>query len=335
MHFFSHKSSIALTMCTLSFSAALYAESPKPVQLIPPEKEVEPSPWLTGPLLTPSGRVIPDGHYNIEPYEYVTTNFGRYDANWHAQSTPNSYNLVTQVPVQYGLPCDFDITFTPSWAWNHTSGASHWVLNDLNVGFDYQLLYSKRGKWWPSIKLAVRALLPIGKYQKLHPKSKRTDLGGGGTWDPSVGLVFAHLFWFGGNFFFAPRINIQYTIPNSVHVKNFNNYGGGHHTNGTVYPGQTLTCQFGYEFSLSQRWALAGDIQYNHQSKTRFKGRKGATAGVPNPIGPPSNEQWSLAPAIEYNWNDYYGIIAGAWFTVGGRNSTEFASAVVAFNIYH
>jgi hypothetical protein len=95
-----------------------------------------------------------------------------------------------------------------------------------------------------------------------------------------------------------------------------------------------LTVLFGFEISLSQRWAIANDIQYVHTNKTRFKGRKGATRGVANRVGRPSSEQWSLAPAIEYNWSDDYGVIAGVWFTFAGRNTIEFTSGVIAVNIY-
>ncbi len=330
------KSKVALSLLTtyaLSASANLFADSSDFAPQL--EQKGEPSPWFTGPLLTSSGYVVPDGHYNIEPYEYATTIFGTYDASWHTQSRPNFYNISTQTTVEIGIPWNFEITFTPAWSWNHTEGASHWVLNDMSFGFDYQILSETKGKWWPAIKLSVRGNLPIGRYQKLKPKSMKTDIGGIGSWAPSVGIAMAHLYWWGGHFFFAPRFNVQYTIPTPVHVKNFNTYGGGHHTRGKVYPGQFLLFLFGFEISLSQRWAIAGDIQYLHINKSRFKGHKGATAGVPNTVGLPSSEQLSLAPAIEYNWSDNYGIIAGAWFSVAGRNQLEFASGVVALNIYH
>ncbi len=325
----------ALTACTLSFSGTLFAATPSSNRASKPIEFAEPFPWLTGPLLTPSGHVIPNGHYNIEPYEFVTTNYGTYDANWHTHSIPNFYNISTQIPFQFGIPWDFDVAFTPAWSWNHIEGASHWDLNDMSYGFDYQILKDKKGKWWPAIKLNVHGNLPIGRYQKLNPKSKGTDIGGSGSWAPSVGIVMSHLYWWGGNYFFAPRFNVQYTIPTPVHVKNLNAYGGGHHTRGKVFPGQSLLFLFGFEIALTQRWALAGDIQYVHVNKTRFKGHKGATDGVPNTVGAPSSEQWSLAPAIEYDWSPNYGIIAGAWFSVAGRNQLEFASGVVAINIYH
>jgi hypothetical protein len=286
-------------------------------------------------LLTPSGHVVPNGHLNVEPYEYITTNYGTYDKNWHSHdSKHNFYSLLTQVPFQFGMPANLDFTFVPQFSWNHTHGASHWVLNDMPWGFDYQLINDKPGKWWPAVKLALRANFPFGKYQKLDPNGKGTDIGGSGSWLPGFGIVMSHLYWWGGHIFFAPRFNVQYTIPNSVHVKGFNTYGGGHHTRGTVYPGQQLLFLFGFEISLSQRWALAGDVQYIHFSKTRFKGHKGKTDGVPNTVGLPSSEQLSIAPAIEYNWSAYVGIIAGVWFSVAGRNQLDFATGVIALNIY-
>ncbi len=298
-------------------------------------KAPEPSPWLTGPLLTPSGHVIPGGHWNIEPYEFINTNFGTYDRNWHTHSVPhNFYAASTQVPIQYGLGHRWDIAFNPAFSWQHTKGASHWVINDMGFGFDYQILGDKQGKWWPAIKLALKGNFPIGRYQKLETDEKGTDIGGTGSWLPTVGIVMSHLYWWGGHIFFAARMNWQYTFPTAVHVRGLNAYGGGHHTAGKVYPGQVLVGQFGFELTLNQRWALAGDIQYQHSTHTRFKGSKGSTAGVPNTVGGPSSEQWSVAPAIEYNWNPYVGVIAGVWFSVAGRNTAEFANAVVAINIY-
>jgi hypothetical protein len=48
----------------------------------------------------------------------------------------------------------------------------------------------------------------------------------------------------------------------------------------------------------------------------------------------PSNEQWSVAPAIEYNWSKNVGLIVGSWFSFAGRNSVRFISGVAALNIY-
>ncbi len=324
-----------LSRCVFGYADSFLADNPPSEAIIETKKEKEPIPWLTGPLLTPAAYVVPNGHYNIEPYLFITTNYGIYDAEWHAKTIAKDYNIITQIPVQFGMPWDCDFTIVPAWSWNHTDGASHWVLNDLQFYLDYQLLYDQKGKWWPAIKLELGASVPLGRYRKLNPRAKATDIGGVGSWLPGAAITMSRLFWWGGHFFFIPRLNIQYTIPNSVHVSDISIYGGGKHTRGKVYPGQILHVLFGFEISLSQRWAIANDFSYMHINKSRFKGHAGTTAGMPNRVGLPSSEQLSLAPAIEYNWSENYGVIAGAWFSVAGRNIPEFASAVIALNIYH
>ncbi|MGE0670345.1 MAG: hypothetical protein AB7H48_06560 [Parachlamydiales bacterium] len=285
-------------------------------------------PWFTGPLLAPSGHVVPAGHWNVEPYLFVTTNFGHYGPNWHTTSIPKFYNVNVQIPIQYGPVNPIDVEIVPQFSWNHTDGASEWVINDLPLVIDIQLLYDKPGKWWPAIKLTVKANAPIGKYQKLDAHKLGTDVGGAGTWNETIALVFSRLFHISGVHYYTPRLYFGYTVPNPVHVKNLNAYGGAKGTHGKVYPGNTFVTILGMELSLTPNWALACDFQYVHENKTRFSGK--ATA----PVGGPSNEQFSVAPAFEYNWNANVGIIAGAWFSFAGRNAAEFASGVIAVNIY-
>lgn len=292
-------------------------------------------PWFTGPLLAPSGHVIPVGHYNIEPYLFANVATGVYDSHWKGHNTTNFYNINTEVPVQIGIFDRCDVTFTPQFSWNHTDGASHWVYNDMPFGLDYQIFYDTADKWPPAVKLALKANAPLGKYQKLNPNDEGTDIGGSGSWLPGVGLDFSRLFHFTGVHFLAARLALTYIFPTAVHVKGFNAYGGGDGTHGKVYPGQIFSADLGLEYTLARRWALALDVLYVHANHTRFSGQKGTTDGVPNSVGGPSSEQLSLAPAIEYNWNGNYGIIAGVWFSVAGRNTAEFINGVIAFNIYH
>ncbi len=296
--------------------------------------EMPPLPWLTGPLLTPSGHVVPTGHWNFEPYLYVTTDFGVYDKNWSPQSIPNFYNILSSSSFQYGLPGPLDISFTPQFQWNHTDGASQWEIADMPIGIDVQLWQDNTRAWRPAIKLQLKANLPFGKYQNLNPNKLGTDVSGSGSFLPGIGLVSSRLFHFKGHHFLATRFNVSYTFPTPVHVKNYNAYGGGHHTHGTVFPGQSITALAGFEYTLTQNWVLALDIQYLHTNKNRFKGHAGSSHGVANVVTSPSSEQLSFAPAVEYNWTTNVGAIAGCWFTALGRNSTQFASGVIAINIY-
>ena len=306
---------------------------------LPSNKQTPPQPpyqlpWLTGPIVCPSAHVVPYGHINYEPYFNANVITGAYNGHWKPQSKKNFYNMNVQGLIQFGIAPRLDFTMVPQFSWNHTDGASHWVGNDLPLGLDFQIYSDTPGTWAPAVKLGLKATVPIGRYQKFDPNDKGTDDGGSGSWNPAAGLVFGHLFHFTGVHFLASRLAFFYTIPNSVHVKGLNNYGGGRHTYGRVYPGQTFFSDLGLEYTLAQKWALALDIVYTHTTHTRFKGRKGKTDGVPNSIGAPSNEEFSLAPAIEYNWNENCGVIAGVFFSVAGRNTAEFINGVIAVNIY-
>jgi hypothetical protein len=79
--------------------------------------------------------------------------------------------------------------------------------------------------------------------------------------------------------------------------------------------------------------------QFN--SKTRFRGNPGidqsASADSNASLLAATNEreasiQYSLAPAIEYNWSEKLGLIAGCWLTIAGKNSRKFTSGVIALN---
>jgi hypothetical protein len=145
-HSFMRSSSIALLFTATILTAQIDADEPPSEQLSAQDKKAkEPMPWLTGPLLTPSGHVIPNGHYNIEPYEFINTAYGVYNKHWDSHDAKHNFYIVnTQVPIQIGMPANLDFTFNPSWAWNHIHGASHWVLNDMSWGFDYQIFNDKQ-----------------------------------------------------------------------------------------------------------------------------------------------------------------------------------------------
>ncbi len=73
------------------------------------------------------------------------------------------------------------------------------------------------------------------------------------------------------------------------------------------------------------------DIVYTATERTKFAGNPGFTAaGTPATVGSGYSDNLSLAPAIEYNWSESAGFIGGVWFSVYGRNSLNFAQAVLS-----
>jgi hypothetical protein len=322
------KNSIFLSLCLLP--AILYGDAEPFYQAPLPELPQYASlPWLTGPLLTPGENVLQVGYWNIEPYLYLNAQYAQYDKHWHSQSIPhNIYSVLSSTFFQYGVTKNFDFQIVPQFSWNHTEGASKWTVGDMGIILDYQLLHIKKDKWWPNIKFVLQGTVPFGKYQHLNPKKKGTDRGGTGSINPRVGIVVGKIAQFSQFHFLRTRAFVGYTVPNPVHVKGLNAYGGGKGTRGKVFPGQSFVGLVGFEYTLSANWVLACDFQYLHTNKQRFKGH------TVDSMKAPSSEQWSLAPAIEYDWSTHIGIISGVWFTAAGRNSPVFANWATAANFY-
>ena len=287
-------------------------------------------PWLTGPLLAPSGHNVPQGHVNIEPYLYWTQYRGFYDHNYKFVGTHHFTSVTLQVPFQFGILPATEFDVVPQVFYNYSQGQTSWEFGDLGLVLSFQLLNDKQGQAWPpAIKLRFSANAPTGKFDHLNPHKKGTDIGGGGSWAPNVGVVFSNLYHFSGPHFLAMRTFLSYGPTAPFSARGLNVYGGTKGTRGTVYPGGNLSANIGLEYSLSQAWTLALDLLYTYQAKNRFSGHD---AGVS--MRSPSSVNYSLAPAIEYNFTNRIGLIGGSWFTVAGRNSAQYINWVLALNVY-
>ncbi len=295
----------------------------------------EDQPWFTGPLLTPSALVVPYGKVNIEPYVYLKTRKASYDAHGHSKNQPKFTEYNPQLICYIGVTECISFQFTPQLVSSRTEGQSSTHIGDLPLGFDFQL-FAQNERPWAALKFYIRETLPTGHYQKLDPSNLGTDASGKGSFATQAGFIFSKEFHYSTWHYLRPRLALfgQYSHP--VHVRGFNSYGGGFGAAGKVFPGAEYTALLGLEYSLSQRWALALDIKDVYNQKVRFKGQKGiGLNGAPASLGGGSSYQLSVAPALEYNFNEKMGLIGGSWFTLAGRNSTDFLTWVIAFNYYN
>ncbi|MBM3207734.1 MAG: hypothetical protein FJZ57_03905 [Chlamydiae bacterium] len=287
-------------------------------------------PWFTGPLLAPSGHVVPFGHINVEPYEYYTVIPGKYDSNWKYHSQENYYTAVTQIVLQTGIYKNVGITIIPQLVSNSHKGKRYFGFGDLPVKISVQLREGKINSWAPAMRIGAQVNFPVGSYDGLDPNNLATDSLGTGSWLPNIGIVLSAIKQLGESIhFLGYRFYSSFTVGTATSVNGANVYGGDVNTKGTVFPGNIFQIGASVEANFTKRFGFAMDMVYNHFNKTRFTGK----TIVPNTQ--PSAELFSIAPALEYNWSENIGIIAGTWFTVMGRNSSSFNSAVIAINIYN
>lgn len=294
-----------------------------------------PAPWFTGPLITPSAHVVPKGYVNIEPYFFYISRTGEYDNHWKGISTPLFTRARFLIPTYIGLTSWSDILITPSATWNVTKGASTLNFNDLSVQFDIQLIESTATNAYPALKVYIGEVFPTGQFEKLDPERLETDSGGEGSFRTRIGATLGHLIEFSGCHWLSWRLNAFASIPTHVKVHGLNAYGGALNTKATVKPGIGSGAQFGLEYNLTRHWALANDVQILYESRTKFSGFAGTHPdGSPAQLGNPPTWQFSLAPAFEYNFNESWGLLAGAFFSFAGRNAPRFASGSIAINYF-
>ena len=290
------------------------------------------NPWYTGPLITPSASMMPVANGNIQPYLYIADNYASFNEDRHSVSLPNNLvQVIGQMVVQTGVTDTVDFVLVPGGVANWQNGHNGGGFLDLisTIGF----LVHKQTPYTPQVKFTITETFPTGKYQNLSFNGLNLNSTGGGTYSTQFGLTIAKLFFWSTQHPLNTRLFCGYEFSTTVHVENFNSYGGGFGTRGTVRPGNQFSTDLGLEVSLTQRWVLAMDIVYKATNRTEFFGHPGFTTEggtTPASVGGGFSDNLSLAPAIEYNWSPNAGFIGGAWFSVYGRNSLNFAQAVLS-----
>ena len=287
--------------------------------------------WFTGPLIAPYGTIVPLGSFKVRSYLYYMTNTGFYDKNWDSKSRGNNfYSLIAQFQCFLGLTPWCDLNIIPEVICSSTSGQYYCNSGDLKVGIDFQLMQENYTPYFPGIKFSVREIFPTGNFQRFSPRKENTDKTGEGTFRTELELILYKVFHLYGPHFLSLTASAGYTVNTAVNVHGFNAYGGGFGTCGKVLPGDQFQGILSFEITLNHNWALALDTVYKQQTRSQFFGTPGIYFnGKFAKVAPPSSEQVSFAPAIEYNFSKNFGIIAGCWFSATGRNSEEFRSGII------
>lgn len=284
-------------------------------------------PWYTGPLITPSSEMMPPKVINYQPYIFVQTNYEYYDRERSAQPINNQIQLINWQIFQTGITNWMDAMIIVQGTENWQSRKNGGSFGDISLILGWPL--ALQTIWTPQIKLAVKETFPSGSFNHLSKNGLALDGVGMGSYQTTISLTFSKvLFWD----YVRPmntRLYLGYTIPTTAHVGGFNTYGGGYGTRGKVRPGNNFSADLGIEWCVSQPWVLALDLVYIYNARDAFTGYSGVfSSGAPAKVGRGSNDNLSLAPALEYNWNQNLSVISGAWFSVYGRNSNCFATGL-------
>lgn len=288
-------------------------------------------PWYTGPLIASDGSNLAPGFVNVQPYLFFKDTYGEYNKAWGHHSNPSTFTFKAEMYFQTGITKWLDVAIIANSFFKEKEGKTAFDVGDTSVEFGLQLLRGKDLTAIPYVRLIIEEVFPTGKYNNLNPTKEGIDATGSGSYETIFNLIFQKtVFWF-TNHPIRWRTNAAYTYSTKVSVKNFNVYGGGFGTRGKVAPGGVITGILAFEFSFNQRWVFAMDTVYVYARKTTFKGTPGLTSegtAASNSTG--SSDTTSLAPVLEYNFNENFGILAGSHFTIRKRNATKFTSGIIS-----
>jgi hypothetical protein len=196
----------------------------------------------------------------------------------------------------------------------------------LTLQGQYRLTRYQEGTWIPTTALVLGETLPLGKFDRLGQRPANGF--GSGVYTTALSLYSQYFFWLPTGRILRTRLDVSYSFSGSASVHDVSVYGTSQGFRGRVHPGDSILADGAFEYSLTRNWVLALDVVYEHDSNTRVKGPD-RLAELDSGTG----YTWSLAPAIEYNFNSRIGVIAGAKLTVAGRNATAELIPVAAVNI--
>jgi hypothetical protein len=290
------------------------------------EESILKAQWWTGPLVAPSPAPFAEGVLGVEPYVLDKRGDGAFDDNGtlHA-SPPGGDQLKSFVSLQYGVTGDLGVQIVPAIVHSLNGGAAT-GLADLPVRVKYRIFRGHAGFWHPQLNLVAGVILPIGRYDDLR---KSSDGFGSGAVTAMQQAMLQTVFVTQGH---ANRMRLWGTVSeplDSVRLQGVSTYGTGAGFDGMAVLGNSAEIGIADEFAINQRWVLALDMvqDFGKGTHLRAQGYSGAILNV-------ATSGFSVAPAVEYNFSQAIGVIAGAQISTIGRNSSSTIIPQVAVNMF-
>ena len=288
-------------------------------------------PYYTGSLLSPSPAISTQGLLAFEPYVLYTRNPGNFGPRGGLAPVVNEATaLQTFTLIKYGVTDSLSFEMLPQSSWNfsHSGFDSGSQFSDLPVELEYLLTRQDKKTGKPSVTVSAGLVFPTGRYQNLFGKF---DGSGTGAVRMRVGALAQSLLYGESQHPIRIRAYASGVVPlTSTSIQGFSTYGTDGQFNGTGYAAATGAVGASVEYSVTQKLVFALDAVYGFSRSTIVIGRESNGTLANARSGPSQNLQF--APAIEYSFNDNFGIIAGVAIAVEGENTSQVVQPQIAFN---
>jgi hypothetical protein len=295
--------------------------------------------WWTGPLLAASPATLSPGHFLIEPYVYDSLVDGQFDSSGARHRTPRDSEFGSQSYVLYGVTDRVSAGVIPRIAYNEPNlgqGSSTIGIGDLTAQAAYGLSRFLDGGWLPATSIVLGETLPTGRYDRLGDRAG--DGVGAGAYTTILSLYSQYYLWMPNGRLLRTRLDVSQSWSSEVHLQDTSVYGTPPGFRGYARPGDSLTVDSAWEYSVTQRWVTALDVVFETAGSTQItgtrpQGQNGQLTLTPIQSGSGSSRSLGIAPAVEYNWSANAGVIFGAKFIAAGRNTAAAVIPIAAINL--
>jgi hypothetical protein len=266
----------------------------------------------TGPLLASNAETLPRGHIYTEPYFFDVISGGD-----HHPGSSGFY--------QYGLTDNFTIGVQPFFSLGTQKYNRDVAIGDLKLLSQLRVSHFTAEHRVPSVALVMNLIVPTGKDDHLRALKEGH---GSGSFAPEVGVNVQQYFLLGNGRLLRARFNLLKNFPLRHDVSGRSVFGTDAGFRGRAKPGSKTSVIAGVEYSVTREWVLAFDVERDQWDRTEVAGRDASGALVKQT----SPKSWNVgfAPAVEYNWSDRAGIIAGVWIVPKGHNTQSSVTPAIA-----
>jgi hypothetical protein len=267
----------------------------------------------TGPLLASTAETLPQGHFYTEPYFFDSISGGH-----HSPGSSGFY--------QYGLTDDWTVGVQPFFSLGTQRYNRDVAIGDFKLLSQVRLSHFTAKHRVPSVALVTNLVLPTGKSDRLGPLKQGH---GSGSFAPEIGINVQQYFLLKNGHLLRARINLLKNFPLRHDVSGRSVFWTGAEFRGRASPGSKTTVTIGAEYSLTREWVLAFDIERDQWAKTTIVGHDTPDGPLVRQVTPAS---WDIgfAPAVEYNWSDRAGVIAGIWIVPKGHHTQSSVTPAIA-----
>jgi hypothetical protein len=266
----------------------------------------------TGPLLASNAETLPKSHFYTEPYFFDVISAGNHN--------PGSSGF-----YQYGVFDNFTVGVQPFFSLGTRKYNRRVAIGDFKLLSQLRVSHFTPEHRVPSVALVVNLVLPTGKDDHL---SALKEGHGNGSFAPEIGINVQQYFLLANGRLLRARINVLKDFPLRHDVSGRSVFGTDADFHGRAKPGSKTSVIAGLEYSVTKEWVLAFDVERDQWERTEVAGHD--ASGTPVKQTTPKSWNIGFAPAVEYNWSDGAGIIAGVWVVPKGHNSRSSVTPAIA-----